>query len=57
MCSRANVRVRLPAFEGPGHPYKENVLRLNDITLRTPVADAVAELEAVKAAEAAPVSA
>ena len=57
MCSRANVRVRLPAFEGPGHPYKENVLRLNDITLRTPVADAVAELEAVNAAEAAPVSA
>ncbi|KAI5843648.1 mitochondrial 54S ribosomal protein YmL23 [Tricharina praecox] len=43
---------RLKAFEGPGHPYKENIVKLNDATVRavaeasskaseTPVMDAV----------------
>ncbi|KAF8539716.1 mitochondrial 54S ribosomal protein YmL23 [Trichophaea hybrida] len=40
---------RLKAFEGPGHPYKKNIVKLNDITIRTaeteksetPVMDAI----------------
>jgi len=42
---------RLKAFEGPGHPYKENIVRLNDVTQRastpsqTPVTDAIKEME------------
>jgi hypothetical protein len=37
------------AFEGPGHPYKKNIVKLNDMTARaaaapqseTPVMDAI----------------
>ncbi|KAF8246259.1 54S ribosomal protein L23 [Wilcoxina mikolae CBS 423.85] len=40
---------RLKAFEGPGHPYKKNIIQLNDVTIRTaeteksetPVMDAI----------------
>jgi len=51
---------RLKAFEGPGHPYKKNIVKLNDLTEReqiteeskTPVTDAVkAELKAKDSTE------
>ncbi|KAA8902486.1 mitochondrial 54S ribosomal protein YmL23 [Sphaerosporella brunnea] len=40
---------RLKMFEGPGHPYKKNIVKLNDLTVRaatesvskTPVTDAI----------------
>ncbi|CCX31572.1 mitochondrial 54S ribosomal protein YmL23 [Pyronema domesticum] len=46
---------RLRVFEGPGHPYKENIVKINDATVRestTPVMDAVKELERSKEATA-----